>query len=112
MKGILVTTAGKISVTDYSFEDFRQHLNGGYIEIVRPRRLDEKFCMLIDEDGLSRDLPMNTLGSYLYQTDIHGHPIVGDIFIVRLNGPELEGLTEKEADELLASFQQLNFVEG
>ncbi|MCD8150552.1 MAG: hypothetical protein LUE92_13550 [Clostridiales bacterium] len=38
--------------------------------------------MLIDEEGLYHDLELNTVGSYLYETDMHGSVIVGNILIV------------------------------
>lgn len=38
--------------------------------------------MLIDECGLINELELNLIGSYLYGTDLHGNPIVGDILFV------------------------------
>ncbi len=38
--------------------------------------------MLVDEEGLYHDLDINFIGSWLYKTDIHGFPIVGNILIV------------------------------
>lgn len=38
--------------------------------------------MLIDEDGLIKENEPNLIGSYLYETDRHGHPIMGNILFV------------------------------
>lgn len=37
--------------------------------------------MLVDEEGLLKKLPVNMVGSWLYESDQHGHPIVGNILI-------------------------------
>lgn len=38
--------------------------------------------MLIDEEGLLKENEPNLIGSYLYGTDRHGHPIMGNILFV------------------------------
>lgn len=38
--------------------------------------------MLIDEEGLLKENEPNLIGSYLYETDRHGHPIMGNILFV------------------------------
>lgn len=38
--------------------------------------------MLIDEEGLLKDNTVNLIGSYLYETDKHNQPIVGNILFV------------------------------
>lgn len=38
--------------------------------------------MLIDEDGLLKENEPNLIGSFLYETDRHGHPIVGNVLFV------------------------------
>ena len=38
--------------------------------------------MLIDEEGLLKENEPNPVGSYLYETDRHGHPIMGNILFV------------------------------
>jgi hypothetical protein len=40
-------------------------------------------CMLIDEEGrLKKKLASNVVGSYLYETDKHNNPIMGNILFV------------------------------
>ena len=70
--------------------------------------------MLVDEEGILKGLPYNLVGSYLYETDIHGNYIVGNILIAgevmtedgicfcgmseeqfNLLYPQLEKITEK-----------------
>lgn len=38
--------------------------------------------MLIDEEGLLKENEPNPIGSYLYETDRHGHPIMGNVLFV------------------------------
>lgn len=38
--------------------------------------------MLIDEEGLLKENEPNLIGSYLYETDRHGHPIMGNVLFV------------------------------
>lgn len=44
--------------------------------------------MLIDEEGLLKENESNLIGSYLYESDRHGHPIMGNVLFV---GEELGG---------------------
>jgi hypothetical protein len=59
-------------------------LNCDYLERVSPRNLPQPYCFLCDEDFYSKNLPVNTYGSYLY-----GGPIQGTIVIAKIYaGPE------------------------
>ena len=72
------------------------------IEHVMPRRLYTELehsnrpgkvpgtciSILIDEEGLLKSLNPNYIGSYLYETERHGSPIVGNILFV---GEEWDG---------------------
>lgn len=42
----------------------------------------QRVIMLIDEEGLLKENKPNLIGSYLYETDRHGHPIMGNILFV------------------------------
>ena len=67
--------------------------------------------MAIDESGLSKRLPMNPLGSWLYQTDIHGHPIVGDLLffknVMTSDGPSYDSLNVTEVLKLETLFDKV-----
>ena len=95
-------------------------------EHVRPKRLYEylngcleptKFkgeavSMLVDEEGYYHDLPVNLIGSWLYQSDIHGNPIVGDVMIIGEffdKGGDISfcGLSEYNFSRLYDHFQML-----
>lgn len=83
MKSIKITASGEVSVIDIKkYMDFWDLL-GDCPEHVKPKRLIAPFCMVVDECGLLKNLPVNNFGSYLYQTDIHGSPIAGDIYIAK-----------------------------
>ena len=57
--------------------------------------------MVVNEEGLLLNLPMNVFGSYLYGTDNHGRPIAGNIVLLKrgINSDgehDLLGLTEQD----------------
>ena len=78
---------------------FLRDLIGNYCRIyehIRPRRLYKELkmkdhptsnpgqcvSMLIDEEGLLKENEPNLIGGYLYETDKHGHPIMGHVLFV------------------------------
>ena len=83
---------------------------GGFFEVVHPRLLAAPYCMVVDEEGLLKGLPVNKAGSCLC-----GHPVVGGIAFMRegrnADGePDLLGLTDDDMIELrvyIASFLSL-----
>lgn len=107
MKMIKITTDNQISVHDFpegSFEEQNKSLRD-YIgpkcelfERVMPKRLYNELhgsrqrgncvSMLVDEDGHYHELPENIVASWLYESDKHGYPILGDVLIV---GEKWEG---------------------
>ena len=113
MKGVVVTTDLEVRV-----EDFEEPLYktvgaavGGYIEHVRPMRLKEPFCMIVNEEGRLRNLPINLVGSFFYGTDFHSEPIVGSIVIMKngyRNGePDIVGLDDTEIERVQNSISTL-----
>ncbi len=77
---------------------------GGHIEHVNPQRLDDPYCMIVNEEGRLLGLSVNPIGSYFYKTDEHCQPIVGDIVIMK-NGftdgePDIVGLDDADIEEL------------
>lgn len=128
MKILKVTTDNVITEHDFPEGDIRKanrilrSLIGDMCQIyehVRPRRLYESLghavdpyeekpgvtlSMLIDENGLLDGLPENPLGSWLYETDKHGYPIVGNILIIgekmTEDGIEFCGIVPEKLEEL------------
>lgn len=140
MKLIKITTDNEISVHEFPEGPYTvqnhalRELIGPRCELyehVMPNRLYKELggsnkvgkekgscvSMLIDEEGLYHDLDDNMVGSYLYETDRHGHVIAGNILIVgevwtgdgigfcgmsdiqfNLLYPKLEELTKKARD--------------
>ena len=83
-----------------------QKMVGGFIEIVRPRYLRKPYVMIVNEEGLLRNLPVNNTASMLYAGIT---PIVGDVLIMQEifsdeGEPELVGLGPAEASGLLTEF--------
>lgn len=104
MKAIVITTDNKASVREFSESQplFRetQPILDGYMEHVHPRRLPHPYCMLVNDEGLLRELPPNPMGCLLYETDNHGAPIVGNLILMkdgyRGGEPDILGLTDDD----------------
>ena len=113
MKGVVVTTDLDIRVEDFAEPLYKTvgAAIGGYIEHVRPMRLKEPFCMVVNDEGRLRGLSRNLVGSFLYGTDLHGEPVVGNIVIMKdgyCNGePDIVGLTDEEVERVQSSMSIL-----
>lgn len=74
-----------------------------YIEAVRANGIKYPYRMLVDEQGMFEEKPvLNILASFLYGTQFHGQPIVGNAVLVAdqvlPNGDhDLRLLTKQEA---------------
>lgn len=105
MKLIKISTDLEMTVHDFpngSYEqqnEFLRELIGNHCRIyehIMPNRLysdlhmpnhptkvsGQCVSMLIDEEGLLKENEPNLIGSYLYETDRHGHPIMGNVLFV------------------------------
>lgn len=105
MKIIRITTDNEISAHDFPEGDYGEQNRAlkeligprcKLYEHVMPRRLytelggSNKICrepgrcvgMLVDEEGSYNDVGCNIAGSYLYESDKHGCPILGNVLIV------------------------------
>lgn len=107
MKGIVVTTDNVIEVKDFSQPLHESCGEGvdGIIEKVTPCGLSSLLCMLVNEKGQLRNLPINYIGSILYGAAIHGLPIFGNLVIMK-NGAtddflEVTGLEDRDMDYAL-----------
>ena len=117
MKTIKISTNNEVSVIDVDFNDFRSIKNaiGGYFETVKTQKMWDYFkrpmMFLADEERHLKKLPLNQLGSYFYDTERHGWPIVGDIILAVPDGEYILGLEDAEAMkiQLLNDFE---FLEG
>lgn len=94
MKGLVITTENKMQVREFgepAYETIGKAV-GGWIEVVHPKGLPDPFCMIVNEEGLLLGLPLNLLGSILYESFRHGNPIVGNLVLCK------EGFVEGERD--------------
>lgn len=130
MKIIKITSDNKISTHDFPTGDYGEQnrtlrkLIGPACDLyehVMPSRLYTELggaqkqgncvSMLIDEEGLYHDLDLNYVGSYLYETDKHGHPIVGTILIVGEcwgeDGIDFCGMSEEQFTLLYPKLEEL-----
>lgn len=84
---------------------YAKQIGADLVQAVYPNGLKDPYMFLCDEEGLLKEKPMiNFLGSWMYETQDHGQPIVGDIIIVKQvmtdEGPDFDGMPESEADVL------------
>ena len=120
MKGIFVKASADTAAQTMCIRDFPEpYLEtlgaavGGDAELVRPKGLERPYCMVVNESGLLLGLPVNLLGSILYGIAEHGHPIVGNIVILKTEydpenmGDRLAGLSDAEAGELVAELRTM-----
>lgn len=82
---------------------YAEQIGAEYVEVVHARGLKRPYLFLCDENGKLKEKPViNFLGSWLYETQKHGEPIVGDIVILRdaiVDGePDFDGMEAGEAD--------------
>lgn len=111
MKGVVVTTDNTVEIRDFGEPLYKTVCEsvGGYIEIVHPIGLTDPLVMIVNEEGLILELPVNQLGSLLYGTHMHGNPIVGNIVVMQtgfVSGePDIVGLDDNQAAELAKTFE-------
>lgn len=116
MKLIKITTDNVITMTDVTengeplYETVRKDI-GGFMENVYPKGLPQGFVMIVDDEGRCKGKPINPIGSYLYQTHLHGEPIVGDVVILKLgyyqDEPDIVGIPDSEAIQLIGKFLEI-----
>lgn len=103
-------TVTKIASNRPVYKELQQMI-GGSIEHVLPKRLPHPYCMIVDEEGLLKKLPLNPFGSWLYQTDLHGQPIAGDILLMkdaRIDGEyDIVGLSDEDTAFLTERFLKI-----
>ena len=83
----------------------RKLIDCDWVEIVRPKRLAKGLVLLVDEEGLLKERPsVNVFASTMYETEIHGSPIVGNVIVLAEvmgdEGPELAGIDAEVAKEI------------
>lgn len=85
MKGLVITTDNLMRTEEYTapLHESIGKTVGGWIEVVHPKLLPAPYCMIVNEEGLLLGLPLNLLGSILYESFRHGNPIVGNIVILK-----------------------------
>lgn len=106
MVGLVVTADCNMYQPEYDAPNYGviKKAVGGWYERVHPVGLERPYCMMVNDDGLLRGLPLNLIGSILYGTPQHGQPIVGDIIFLKdgYHGgePDVVGMTTDEAQRL------------
>ncbi len=113
MVGLVVTADCDMYQLDYDapYYDVIQKAVGGWYEHVHPVGLERPYCMMVNEEGLLLNLPLNLIGSILYCTPQHGQPIVGDVIFLKEgyygSEPDVVGMTAEEAQILGDKFSTM-----
>lgn len=106
MTGLVITTNQLMRTEEYSYPLHKSigKTVGGWIEVVHPKLLPAPYCMIVNEEGLLLNLPLNPLGSTLYESIRHGNPIVGNIVLCK------EGFVEGERDIIGLDDDDIKFL--
>ena len=108
MKTVLITTDNRFKVVSVdpgarSFDEFRRITGQGWAEFVNPRDWDE--VIVCDEEGLLKGLEVNEFASLCYGSAFHGHPIVGDVILMKAvigpDGPDYAFYKDSEVPKLM-----------
>lgn len=105
MKTLKITTDNKISIIDVNLDDYRalQQEIGGYIETVHTQIMYDYFkapvLMLVDEEGLIKNLPVNAVASHFYGYQKHGCAIAGDALFAISLGENMTGFGERDSEQ-------------
>lgn len=111
--GIRLSDRGQIEVVKREENESVLHfccraIGCGTIDIVSAGRLNKKFCMVVDDEGLFAAEPaLNVLASYFYGMCEHGQPIVGNAVLLRNvktdEGMDTGWFTKAQADKIAAA---------
>lgn len=100
MKTVKVTTDNVVSVIDIPFVLGAIEKEVGGYEHVHTQKLRSYFggpvVMIVDDDGIRKNKPINKLGCVFYGTAIHENPIVGDLIFATIKGEDVIGLQDAE----------------
>lgn len=113
LKGMFISSDNNFRIIDFKEPvlDSISKAIGGDTEQVWPRRLSRPYLMIVNGEGRLNHLPVNVAASYLYGTDQHGVPIVGDVVILRktmaYGGKDWDSLREKDIAGLSDLFTRL-----
>jgi len=109
MKAIVVEAGGSIYTIELGKPLYRSaaRILEGPFEIVRPKGLRHPYVFLVNEVGLLQGLPKNDIGSYLYQSHVHGNPIVGNVIFMKEVKDDLAGLNPDEIDRMINELKGL-----
>lgn len=114
LKAVVFTTKNTAYVRDFKepMSQTAEEVVGDWVERVRPVGLPG-YLMLVNENGLLRDLQVNVAGSLFYGTQFHGNPIVGDIVIAKDNRQKIpRELTDKQVQFVFSEAKRLAKVYG
>lgn len=116
MRMLKITTDMNVEVVEVRGEPkwraMAEAIGAEYIDIPHVEYLEDKFCMVVDDEGLLKERPtVNMIASILYGIAKHGQPIVGDVLIGKNeeteDGIETAGLDEEDAVAMVAFFRSL-----
>lgn len=113
VKVVKVTTDNKIQIVElqnWSYKCQEDAIGADCVEHVKTQIMRDLFqdttCMLVDESGAVKGLPINRLASELYGVQRHGTPIHGDVIFAEQHGPDI---LPHSSPNLLLFFLKDNF---
>ena len=116
--GVLLTDHQEVKVIEQLpgeevFDCGRRAIGCDWIELVdlTPfRKLN--MIMMIDEEGKLKDGEkyVNCVASYMYGSQAHGDPIIGNAILIKSDGEDLTMLTKAEADRMAERVAELRDI--
>jgi hypothetical protein len=118
LRGIVISTAGQVQIKDFPNPVYKSlgEVVGGYIDVVRPKGaieahlLKRNMCFVCNEEGKLQNLPVNNVGTYLYNiyngTLFMRDVIVGNIVILK------EGMTPEGMDFVSLTRPDIAFLKA
>lgn len=111
MKILKITTGNVISAADIKKgADVRELLAGqktDCIQYVRPEFLSRKAVLAVDDSGRLRGLAVNEAASLMYGAQFHGHPIVGDVLVMKVSDePDYVPFDDDEAKTVMQNLMR------
>lgn len=95
-------------------DEIHQLLGGGFYEVVRPALMPAPYLMLVDEEGLLKNLPINPTASTLYGFLQHGCPICGPALIMKEITTEdgEHDIAPLDSDDIVTAFHYIRQAVG
>ena len=96
-----------VQIEDEDLVSSLHNLLNGFFEIVHPGNLPRNIVMLVDDEGMLKDLPIKPLATTLYRGRIFGKAILMREYLNADGEPDLTGLNDLDLSRTLSAIQRV-----